>query len=257
MNDNWLKDKYNPDGSSLRDLQLRCYEVLCTFDDFCREKNLTYSLAFGTLLGAVRHHGFIPWDDDVDVMMTREQYIEFEKYIGDKGKLTEKMYVRRRLKPEICISGLGMLDLFVVDYCPNGRMKQWVKRTTIQLVQRLYRCQAHVSAWKKGKRTRFRFWLVLVPFSFLHSDIGWQKVWDRVMTWFSDSSDGTNMCCYMANVRDIPVVYPSFAFEGIEEKQFENRNFPCITGYDEFLKKRYGNYMEIPNHIRNHGRVKE
>jgi lipopolysaccharide cholinephosphotransferase len=256
MEDKWLKEKYNPEGSSLRDLQLRLYELLCAFDDFCKEKNLTYSLAFGTLLGAVRHHGYIPWDDDVDVMMTREQYREFEKVVGENGRLTEKMYVRRRLKPEICIDGIGLIDLFIMDYCPDRKAKQWIKRTAIQFVQRMYRCQNHFTAWKKGMKTRFRPWFVLMPLSFLHSDVGWQRVWDRVMTWFDDSSDRDNSCCYMANIRDIPIIYPSIAFEGIEEIRFESRNFPCIAGYDEFLKIRYGNYMKLPNNIHNHGRVK-
>ena len=49
-------------------------ELLIKFDKLCQENNLKYSLAYGTLLGAVRHKGYIPWDDDIDVMMPREDY---------------------------------------------------------------------------------------------------------------------------------------------------------------------------------------
>ena len=49
-------------------------EILDVFDKVCRDNNLKYSLAYGTLLGAVRHQGFIPWDDDIDVMMPRKDY---------------------------------------------------------------------------------------------------------------------------------------------------------------------------------------
>ncbi len=53
------------------------YEMLKVVDKFCRENNITYYLAFGTLLGAVRHRGFIPWDDDVDVMLPQPDLDKF------------------------------------------------------------------------------------------------------------------------------------------------------------------------------------
>ena len=58
----------------LRTLQLTQLEMLKTFDSFCREHGLHYSLYAGTLLGAVRHRGFISWDDDLDVCMARSEY---------------------------------------------------------------------------------------------------------------------------------------------------------------------------------------
>lgn len=64
-------------------------DILIDFDRFCREHNLRYNLSFGTLLGAVRHKGFIPWDDDVDVDMPLEDYLRFTKLwlkYGDKEK---------------------------------------------------------------------------------------------------------------------------------------------------------------------------
>ena len=62
---------------NLDELHNVLFEMLNVFDSFCRENNIEYSLAYGTLLGAVRHKGFIPWDDDLDVMMTRENYNKF------------------------------------------------------------------------------------------------------------------------------------------------------------------------------------
>lgn len=78
-----LKEKYNPEGSDLRRAQLRMLDLLIFLDKICKENNLTYWLEGGTLLGAVRHGGFIPWDDDTDVCMPREDAMKLKKIMGD------------------------------------------------------------------------------------------------------------------------------------------------------------------------------
>ena len=62
--------------------------ILCKVDEFCKKHSLRYSLAGGTLLGAVRHQGFIPWDDDVDIKMPREDYDFFKNISMDTAKFT-------------------------------------------------------------------------------------------------------------------------------------------------------------------------
>ena len=69
-----LRKRFNPDGSQLRFHQLRMLDMLAYFDDLCRRHGIKYWLSSGTLIGAVRHGGFIPWDDDVDVEMLRDDY---------------------------------------------------------------------------------------------------------------------------------------------------------------------------------------
>ena len=61
--------------------ELKCIQmdILNSIDLFCKQNNIKYSLAFGTLLGAIRHQGYIPWDDDLDIMLLREDYTKFLK----------------------------------------------------------------------------------------------------------------------------------------------------------------------------------
>lgn len=74
-----LKNKYNPDGSTLRLAQVRMVEMLKFIDKICSDNDIDYWIDSGTLLGAVRHEGFIPWDDDMDVVMTWKDYKKFKK----------------------------------------------------------------------------------------------------------------------------------------------------------------------------------
>ena len=67
-----LRAKYNPDGSILRKCQLRLVDMLCYFDEVCKKLNIVYRLDSGSVLGAIRHKGFIPWDDDLDVVIKKE-----------------------------------------------------------------------------------------------------------------------------------------------------------------------------------------
>lgn len=76
-----LKNKHNPEGSILRRAQYRMLNMLLYLDHVCKEQNIKWSLEGGNVLGAVRHGGFIPWDDDVDIIMERKEYSKLKKYL--------------------------------------------------------------------------------------------------------------------------------------------------------------------------------
>ena len=77
----FLRNTYNPDGSTLRKAQLRMLDMLLYIDKVCKEQNIKYSLEAGNVLGAVRHGGFIPWDDDVDIILERKEYKKLCNYL--------------------------------------------------------------------------------------------------------------------------------------------------------------------------------
>ena len=70
---------YNPEGSVLREAQLRMLDILVEVDRICRERGIDYWMDAGTLLGAVRHGGFIPWDDDLDICINKKDYRRFRQ----------------------------------------------------------------------------------------------------------------------------------------------------------------------------------
>ena len=129
------------DNNTLRRLQLTELEVLTELDRVCRENDIEYVIAFGTMLGAVRHNGFIPWDDDIDVMMTRPAYEKFKglrdklnpeiayfqdhdtdsSYIWGYGKLrrTGTRYVRAGQEHIKSNTGI-FIDVFPMDGIPKG-----------------------------------------------------------------------------------------------------------------------------------------
>ena len=69
--------QYNKEGTLLRQVQLQLVDMMIEIDKICRKHNIQYWITFGTLLGAVRHGGFIPWDDDLDISMTSENLNKF------------------------------------------------------------------------------------------------------------------------------------------------------------------------------------
>ena len=85
-----LRRKYSPDGSTLRDFQLRMLEELLLLDKICKENGLTYYLSSGTALGAVRHQGFIPWDDELDIALPEKDY---RKLLAVLRKLDDDKYI--------------------------------------------------------------------------------------------------------------------------------------------------------------------
>ena len=86
-----LKARFNPEGSLLRVHQHRMMELLLAFDAICKRHQIRYWLIGGTLIGAARHQGFIPWDDDMDVQMLREDYLRMLEILPKE--LDDTMYI--------------------------------------------------------------------------------------------------------------------------------------------------------------------
>lgn len=139
-----LRARYNPDGSPLRRHQLKMLEILKYVDKVCRENNIPYWLSSGTCLGAVRHGGFIPWDDDVDIEMLGNDYDRFVKimklrsenkyifqthqvdsaFIWQYGKLRDRHSIIKEdgiVDRDYKFHG-AFIDIFPMDYSPMEKI---------------------------------------------------------------------------------------------------------------------------------------
>ena len=251
-----LRLQYNPNGSALRLLQEQLLYILVAFDKFAREQHIDYSISYGTLLGAVRHKGFIPWDDDADIMMTREEWTKLKSLIGFDGRLTDEIFVKGVVHPEIHIDNKGMVDIFIYDYVPHNKFQDWLKTATCMLLAILIKCKSRIV------NRHFRHpkpWFIFLPFALpfkMQTLINWKE---RASLWFSPTSihPKDDVCIFRTGgPHDMLVRHPYSLLLGEKvELEFEGHSFLSTPHYDEFLRVWYGDYMQLPKRPTNLGRV--
>ena len=122
----------------MTELHKSLLEILVAFDELCRSHDIQYSLHGGTLLGAIREHGFIPWDDDADVTMTRANFKRLEAALH--GAET-KYYIRGHIKKQFCeISNPNVwVDIFICDYISERKVAQKLKQLLLTVLDIMYR----------------------------------------------------------------------------------------------------------------------
>lgn len=255
-----LRAKFNPDGSELRKLQLRMLDILKYIDGVCKEHDITYWLSSGTCLGAVRHGGFIPWDDDVDIEMLRPDYEKFLKV----WKNTEKYAIQHKDSDASYFMGFAKVrelntrfeepapisklyrykGIFVDIFCmePIGRLPakgfDWFGRHLIDMYTN-----------KPDSRLR----------SFIYG------AGKKLMYFASDMLRPIMKLMYK---RTVCHTFGSFNYGKLRKKEdllpvvkldFEGYSFPVPRNYESYLKSLFGDYETIPTtdssqfHIHNTG----
>lgn len=230
-----------PATGNLRDLQLANLALLKEFDTICKQNNIHYWLDGGTLIGAVRHKGYIPWDDDIDLGIFREDYEKIISVINNNTYNTDiyATYNETFIKIRHKRCDLLFLDLFPVDahgeIMPVEEQLKESKKIK-QLAKNLHR-DDHVLSEKDLELKRAEIARIMreeilirnLPNDMTKTQYMWGldfcHGWDN---WF------TNYDVY-------------FPFKTIEFERFE---FPCINNPDAFLTRVYGDYMSYPNKLR-------
>lgn len=207
--------------------------LLLIFDIFCKKYNLTYWLDFGTLLGAVRHKGFIPWDDDMDVAMPREDYNKLLDLL--KQEFGNGDFNIRERKPAETI-GFGYLheqtgvwlDVFPVDAIPNCEDISIIEHA---LAEKLYKYRKFYN--KHHKRDEKEFYAAKRK-SIIEDEFAGKGDHTILYT-------GAEFSYSLYLTRDAGDVYP------LSTVTFEGNTFPAPHCLDEYLNRLYGrNYLGFP-----------
>lgn len=249
---------------TLREVQLAEFDILCRFDDFCKEHDISYSLVGGTLLGAVRHKGFIPWDDDIDVMVSRvsfdwiaENKSLFEEstglvLVGYCGSDLKDALLYKITNPKIAASeealsycGDLFIDLFPVDGLPSDfKATEEIYRIADHYRLQLARLVSVPEASQSPIKRSARRVLVSMPFiNRLEGSLGKRltKVCKGVSYGSTDYVGLVTWGIYGPKMR-----MKLSDFENIVMLEFEGREFPAISSWEEYLTACYGNYMKLP-----------
>jgi lipopolysaccharide cholinephosphotransferase len=239
---------------TLKEIQQVMLEELTFIDKFCRENGIKYTLSSGTCLGAVRHKGFIPWDDDADMYMDRKNYNKFidlmQKQSGKYKvirydlsntfnmpftKVVDTTTVCKENRSRVDAEELGVwVDIFPIDNAPNDeKSRKKLQRKILILHRELFvACNTSKNPIKKMIK-----W-VARPF------IDAKKVCRRIDK-LAQKYDNVE-CKYMWDIVWGDKFWEKHCWENLIETDFEGHKFFIPKDYDTFLTRCYGDYMTPP-----------
>lgn len=236
-------------------------EILDVVHRVCVENNLRYSLAFGTLLGAVRHGGFIPWDDDIDIMMPREDY---EKLIRIWKDIAPKGYILQDYRTDLDYTNnfakirknhttflqtddernkkyhKGIfVDIFPADKVARGKIPRAIQYIACAI--NLLYSRGFTSGTKGMIGVIERFLLSTNPKNYPKRRQQAEKI---IRYWNSDKSTEYFLPCVIEWCKEY--YHPADMFDELEKIQFNGKEYYTVKDYDKILRLEYGDYMLLP-----------
>ncbi len=250
---------------SLKEIQYYGLKILLHVHDFCSKHDIQYSLAYGTLIGAVRHKGFIPWDDDIDIVMTRENFNRFvrEYKSNDDYRLVspddENSFIAFARVCDVketlidtrtpwCSYDTGVwIDVFPVDSISDNEEEhksQWHKLHRLWTLITIARgAKASTKNYKKWNKPSYLIWLKKILF-LNGSLVRWAN--KRFISKITSSKFESSSHCAQLACCDEYGFYEKNDFVEYTSLEFEGYQLSVIKEYDKVLRFLYGDYMQLP-----------
>ena len=256
-------------------------EILSDIDELCKKNNITYYAEWGTLLGTVRHEGFIPWDDDLDICMKRSDYNKFLSVASDlpanykllnfynEPEYTDYMtrvvnnsgisFEKEHLDKYYGFPFVAGIDIFVLDYLPDDEEKL---NEMLDLVTELQYVDAGISSGEMNSREvngyleKIDSVLDLHGQSKLHfnnyTDFSENVILknkiriaiDKIFSLYKDINNAKEITLMPIYYKNRSYVFPAFYYENIIMLKYEDFMMPVPAYYDAILTKKYGEYIK-------------
>ncbi len=249
-----------------KDIEQIEIDILKKIDKICKENNLSYSITAGTAIGAIRHKGFIPWDDDIDIIMLRKDYNKLKeiltaneyadiKYIScetqdDYYNLFAKVVDLRTEAKEIGIRPIKdygiFIDIFPIDNLPNDEKERKRYINKLNLLRKIHLIKLYEKQISKSKKNL----IIKNIIAFLLKPINLRKLvikFNKLMQKYKDdeNSNYVGSLCTELTLKKKKMYEKNFFDEKIDIN-FENTKFKLAANYDKYLKDVYGDYMQLP-----------
>ncbi len=250
------------DAATLRQLQLIELEILTEIDRICRKNKIHYSLTGGTLLGAVRHGGFIPWDDDADISMLRSEYRKFQEacrtdldekrfyfqdiehtagYRWGYGKLRRKGTVFLRENQESMPYEQGIwVDIFPRDGIPDGKISRKIHTFSCFVVRKIMWSPVGQKTALNTPQKVIYVILAKIPEHVM------KKIYGMLVRYSNHNKHTKLVRALTFPLPNNQKGYVRDWYRGYTQVKFENRKFMVQSSYKEWLVAEFGDYMQLP-----------
>lgn len=237
-------------------------DILSHIDSFCSQNGLRYYLSGGSLIGAIRHKGFIPWDDDIDIVMLRSDYNRFADEYVKKDRSKYHLFSSKNIPnfqlPYMKVDDsdtifqeeitepiqMGVnIDIFPVDFLPNdkGECIKLIKKNT-RLIQLLTLKRLPILR-RRGFLKNLTLFCAHLALSIIPFHLLVRKITHNASKYKSEQTKYCGCVVWGYGVKEINLVEN---YKDSLRAKFEDREFSIPVGYDNYLTSLFGNYMQLP-----------